>query len=355
MQILVINSGSTSLKYKLYQTKSLQILKEGEVRNIGPGKVKNHEKALKLVLSSLKIPNIKAVGHRIVHGGSEFVEPTLVNQKILERLKKYNQLAPLHNPANLLGIKASNKLIPNIPDIAVFDTAFFKNLPFEAATYALPANLCQKYHLQRYGFHGLSHQYVAEEAAKKLKKPLGKLKIITCHLGGGSSLTAIKNGQPIETSMGFTPVEGVVMMTRSGNIDPAILPYLMRKEKLSPAEIEEMLNKRSGLKAISGIPSSSMLAILEAAKKGRPKAKLALKLYTYQIKKYIGAYQVILNGLDALVFTGAIGFGSQKIRGMITQDMNILKGVKVLAIETDEELMIAREVLRCYNERYLLK
>jgi len=351
-QILVLNSGSTSLKFKLFN-KKLKVLREDNIENIGLDKIKNHKQALELILEKIDSQKIKIVGHRVVHGGREFFEPTSVTERIIKRLEKYSLLAPLHNPANILGIKASIKLLPKIPNIACFDTSFFKNLPERAKIYALPLKFYKKYGIRRFGFHGLSHQYAAEVAAKKLKKPLSKLKLITCHLGGGSSITAIKNGKPIDTSMGFTPMEGLVMMTRIGDIDPGIIIYLMSNSKYQISNVSDLirlLNYKSGMKGLSGI-SKDMREILKAARIENKKACLALEIYSYQIKKYIGAYFAILGGLDALIFTGAIGYGSRIIRKMVTKDLSILRGVKILAVKSDEELIIAKEVLKYYNKK----
>ncbi len=344
MSILVINSGSTSLKYKLFNNK-LKVLNKGLIEGIG-GKVKNHHQALSLALLNLKsqIKDIKVVGHRVVHSGGQFSKPTKINQKILDKLQKYNQLAPLHNPPNLEGIKACFKLLPRIPNIAVFDTAFYHNLPEKAYIYGLPYYY-QKYNLRRFGFHGISHQYVTQEAAHKLKKPLKNLNLITCHLGGGASITAIKNGKAVDTSMGFTPLEGLLMMTRPGDIDSGLLLFLAEKENLSFKKLAEILNHQSGVLGISGI-SDDMREVLKHAKKGNRKARLALDIFCYRVQKYIGAYFAILSKVDALVFTGAIGFGSKEIRNKITKDLKILKGVKVLVISTDEEFQIAQEVLK---------
>ncbi len=351
-QILVLNSGSTSLKYKLFN-KELRVLRGDNIENIGQGSIKNHEQALELMLEKVDSQKIKIVGHRVVHGGREFFEPTSVTEKVINRLEKYSPLAPLHNPANILGIEAAMKLLPKVPNIICFDTSYFKNLPERAKIYALPFKFYKKYNIRRFGFHGLSHQYAAEVAAKKLKKPLSKLKLITCHLGGGSSITAIKNGKPVDTSMGFTPMEGLVMMTRAGDIDPGIIIELVKNSKLkvkSCDDVDYLLNYQSGIKGISGI-SKDMRKILKAAQRGNKQAQLALEIYCYRIKKYIGAYFAILGGLDALIFTGAIGHGSRIIRNTITKDLPILKGVKILAIKSNEELIIAKKVLKYYNKK----
>ena len=336
--ILVLNCGSQSIKWKLFD-RGLKLKKEGkrEVFNS-----KNYQKILKEELSKLDNfrKNIEKVGHRVVHGGEKFRKPTKVNKKVLKELEKFNKLAPLHNPFNILGIKVAREVFPKSQQIAVFDTEFYGNLPKKAYIYPLPENLRKKYKFRRFGFHGISHEYVAKTAAKKIKKPFEKLKIITCHLGGGSSITAIKNGMVVDTSMGFTPLEGLVMMTRPGDIDPGIILELVKKLPLK--KVNTILNFKSGLKGLSGY--EDMLKILNLVKKGDKKAKLALEVFVYRIKKYIGAYFGILGGCDLLVFGGTIGYGSPKIRNMICKDMNILKNSRILAIKTNEELAIAKKI-----------
>lgn len=336
--ILVLNCGSQSIKWKLF-TDSLKLEKEGDKEVFNP---KNYEKILIKELNKTKRnqTEIKKIGHRVVHGGEELRKPTLINQKILRVLEKFNKFAPLHNPFNILGIKTAQKVFPGAKQIAVFDTEFYKDLPQISYIYPLPEDIRKKYGFRRFGFHGISHEYAAKGAAKKVKSPFKKLKIITCHLGGGSSITAIKNGRAVDTSMGFTPMEGVMMMTRSGDIDPAIILELV--EKFSLKRVNEILSFESGLKGISG--SKNMLEVLKKVKKGNNKAKLALELFVYRIQKYIGAYFVILGGCDLLVFTGAIGSGSSKIRNMICRNLNVLKPVKIFVIKTNEELAIAQKL-----------
>jgi len=346
-QILVINSGSTSLKYKLFDFETLESLKENKFEE-----VKDYFEALKYALREIgSLVNIVAVGHRVVHGGTEFTEPTIVTNDVLEKLEKYNELAPLHNPYNLAGIKASNQYIPNIPDVAVFDTAFFKNLPDRTKIYALPYEFYKKYGIQRFGFHGISHQYVAEQAAKELKRPLSKLKLITCHLGGGCSVAAIDKGIAVDVSMGFTPMEGLMMMTRSGDLDAGVVLKLLELEASKSTDdniskliqkVENTLNFNSGIKGISDC--DNFLDLLKEITFSNERARLAFEMFIYRIKKYIGAYYAILNGCDALVFTGAIGAGRSATRNAICDNMDILKSVKILVIPTDEELQIAREV-----------
>jgi len=275
-----------------------------------------------------------------VHSGGILKSPLKITEENLQQLEKINHLAPLHNPFNTLGIKACQEIFTDIPQFAVFDTEFFSDLPEKSYTYALPENIVKEFGFRRYGFHGISHEYVAKKAAKDIKKPFEKLNIITCHLGGGSSITAIKDGKAIDTSMGFTPMEGLVMMTRSGNIDAGIVLELVRK--FSVEKTKEILNNDSGIKGICG--EGEMLKVLEKVNNENKKAVLSLDVFIYSIQKYIGAYYAIIGGCDLLVFTGTIGFGSEKIRNMICKDLNILKKTKVLAIETDEELAIAEKV-----------
>jgi acetate kinase len=338
--ILVLNCGSQSIKWKLFRD-SLRLEKEGK-RDVFNSQ--NYRKILTKELE--KIGNygkeIKTIGHRVVHGGNKFRRPTLINQRNLKELEKFNKFAPLHNPFNILGIKISQNIFPNSKQIAVFDTDFYLHLPEKASDYTLPKYIIKKFGFKKLGFHGISHEFVAEEAARKVKKPFEKLKIITCHLGGGSSMTAIKYGRAIDTSMGFTPMEGVIMMTRPGDIDAGIVLELTKN--FSPRKTDEILNLESGLKSISG--SKGMLEILRKVKKGNKRAKFALEIFVYKIKKYIGAYFTILGGCDLLVFTGTIGYGSLKIRKMICKDLTILKNTKILAIETNEELAIAKKITK---------
>lgn len=336
--VLVLNCGSQSIKWKLFKN-NLKLKEEGK------RDVFNSENYQRILAKELgKISNykkeIKTVGHRVVHGGNKFRKPTLINQRNLKELEKFNKFAPLHNPFNILGIKISQKIFPDSKQIAVFDTDFYLNLPEKASNYTLPKYIMKKIGFQRLGFHGISHEFAAKEAAKKIRKPFKKLKIITCHLGGGSSITAIKNGRAIDTSMGFTPMEGLVMMTRPGDIDAGIVLELTKN--FSPRRVDEILNLESGLKSISG--TKEMLRILRKAKKGNKRAKFALEIFVYKIKKYIGAYFAVLGECDLLVFTGAIGQGSRKIRNMICQDLTILKNTKILALEANEELAIAKKI-----------
>jgi len=337
MKTLIINAGSTSLKYELFESNSLTTIKEGNFQNIT-----SHEQTLKQALRKIgDLRDIKAIGHRVVHGGPVFFKPTKITDTVLKKLEEFNHLAPLHNPANIAGIRACQKYLPQIPNIACFDTAFFKDLPNKAKIYALPMELHKKKKIQRYGFHGLSHQYVALEAAKKLQKPIEETKLITIHLGGGSGVAAIKNGKAVDTSMGFTPLEGLVMMTRGGDIDPGIILHLLKNK--SREEVKKILNRKSGIKGLSGY--INYLNFLKAVKRGVPKAKLAFDIYIYRIQKYIGAYFAVLGGIDGLVFTGQIGSGEAITRDSVCEGLKkILKDVKVMAIPTDEEKMIAEKI-----------
>ncbi len=348
--ILVLNCGSQSIKWKLFECKrnsgsGLKLKKQGEANVFD---VKNYEKTLikelKKVINYKK--DVKVIGHRIVHGGKKFREPTLITEENLKELKRFNKLAPLHNPFNVLGVGIAKKIFPNVKQIAVFDTSFYKDLPEKASVYALPGYIKKEFGFQRFGFHGISHKFAAKEASKKVKKPFKKLKIITCHLGGGSSITAVKNGKAIDTSMGFTPMAGLLMMTRAGDIDAGIVLQLV--ERFSVEKTDEILNFESGIKAICG--EKEMLKVLEKARRGDKKAKLALNIFVYKIRKYIGSYYAVLNGCDLLVFTGTIGYGSLKIRNMVCKNLNILKNTKVLSIKTNEELAIAEEALKCINK-----
>lgn len=347
--ILVLNCGSQSVKWKLFELsgKNLAVKKEGSVPITSKD---SYDTVLVAELSKLKQykEQIEKIGHRVVHGADKFIEPVKITDSVLEGLEELNHLAPLHNPYNILGIKICQNIFRDssaswqpIPQFAVFDTEFFSNLPELAFTYALPDAVVKKFKFKRFGFQGTSHEFVAKEAVKKVGKPFSKLKIITCHLGGGASISAIKNGKAIDTSMGFTPLEGLVMMTRSGSMDPGII--LDMTEKLSVEKTREILNLESGLKGICG--ANNMLEVLDMIKKGDKKAMLALDVFVYSIKKYIGAYFAVLGGCDLFVFTGAIGYGSAKIRNMILKDLIILSKSRILAVETDEELAIAQKII----------
>lgn len=344
MKILVINSGSSSIKYKLFQMPTQRLISKGVIENIGEegSKVKDHHTGLKKILE--KINSVDALGHRVVHGAEEFKEPVLINKEVIRKIRQCCSIAPLHNPANLAGILACQKLLPGVKQVAVFDTAFHQTIPDYAYIYGLPYEYYKRYGIRKYGFHGTSHHYVAIEAARILKKPLNKLKIITCHLGNGCSIAAIKNGKSIDTSMGFTPLEGLIMGTRCGDIDPALVTYIMQKKHLNSTQIEDIMNKSSGLKGISGI--SNDMRVLEAkAKAGNKRAALAIEIFSYRIRKYIGAYTALMQGCDCLVFTAGIGEHQKRIKERIIKGVFpfLEKKPRILVIPTNEELMIARQ------------
>lgn len=335
--ILVLNCGSQSIKWKLFD-KQLKARKQGRREVLDYA---NYGRDLKDELEKLSKEDISVIGHRVVHGG-KLTKPVKITSEVLENLEKLNYLAPLHNSYNILGIKTAQQIFANVPNIAVFDTEFFSDLPEIAYTYALPEDISEKFNFRRYGFHGTSHEHAAKKSAEMLKKPFNKLKIITCHLGGGASITAIKNGKTIDTSMGFTPQEGLVMMTRPGNIDAGIVLELAKE--FGVEEAGKILNKESGMKGICG--ESEFLKILEKVKSGDKKSKLAFDIFVYSIQKYIGAYFAILGGCDILVFTGSIGAGNPKTRNDVCKGLNILKKTKIMAVETDEELAIAQKIIK---------
>ena len=398
MNILVINCGSSSIKYQLINREKRKVLAKGLLEKIGEinssqvhrigGKVvkkqdevANYEEGLKSILALLldkkrgvikDASEISAVGHRVVHGGEDFFHSVLIDDEVIKTIKSYISLAPLHNPPNLAGIKAARSLLPDVPQVAVFDTAFHQTLPEKAFLYALPYQYYEKYKIRRYGFHGTSHRYIAERAAKFLKKPLKELKIITCHLGNGCSITAIDKGKSIDTSMGFTPLEGLVMGTRCGDVDAAAVLFLMEKENFTTAQMDNLLNKQSGLLGISGI-SNDLREVQKWVVKGDQRAKLALEVFAYRIKKYIGAYSAVLGGLDALIFSAGIGENEANIRDKVCQGLEFLgvyldkkknrasskasrfistesSPAKILVIPTNEEEMIAEETWRIVNK-----
>jgi len=344
MEVLVINSGSSSIKYKLFKMPREELVSKGVIEHIGEelSRIQDHYTGLKIILN--QVNGVEAVGHRVVHGAEEFTKPVLIGESVLKKIKECCVLAPLHNPANLSGILACKKLLPGVKQVAVFDTAFHQTLPDYAYIYGLPYEFYKRFGIRKYGFHGTSHQYVTHEAARRLNKPMSKLKIITCHLGNGCSITAVDKGRSIDTSMGFTPLEGLIMGTRCGDIDPALVTYIMHKKKLSIFQIDNILNKASGLKGISGI-SNDMRILESKAKSGNKRAKLAIDIFIYRIKKYIGAYAAIMAGCDCLVFTGGIGENQRRIREEICKGIfsHLKKKPKILVIPTDEELMIARQ------------
>ena len=396
MIILVLNCGSSSLKYQLLDMKNDEVydlLAKGLVERIGMevgclthqtiGKDKvmkempiaDHTVGIQAVMDALldketgvlsNLEDIEAVGHRVVHGAEEFVCSQLITDAVIAQLEKCSVFAPLHNPANILGIRAVSAVLPSVPQVGVFDTAFHQTMPSYAYMYALPYEYYEKYGIRRYGFHGTSHKYVSTKGAKFAGVDLEYSKIITCHLGNGSSITAVHNGKSVDTTMGFTPLEGVTMGTRCGNIDPEVVIYLQEKEGLTPAEMSKVLNKKSGLLGLSCV-SSDGRDISAAANEGNEKAKLALKKLTYDITKFIGAYAAAMNGVDLIVFTGGIGENNVRLRRRVCEnltylgvkfdyDANVKAGedvmltlpdskVKIAAITTNEELMIARDTM----------
>ncbi|OXL84614.1 MULTISPECIES: acetate/propionate family kinase [Paenibacillus] len=395
MKILVINAGSSSLKYQLYDMTDESVLAKGLVERIGMdssivthkptgrpdvtevSEILEHTTAIRKVLALLtdkengvieSVDEIQAVGHRVVHGGEFFKESALVDAEAKSKIRQLFDLAPLHNPASMLGIKATEANMPGVPQVVVFDTAFHQTMPETAYLYAIPRVLYNKYKVRRYGMHGTSHDFVSKAAADFLGRPLEDLKIITCHIGNGASLTAVDGGKSVDTSMGMTPLEGLMMGTRSGDLDPAIVPYVMNKEELTVNEVNSMLNKHSGLLAISGI-SSDMREITEGMEKGDAHSKLAFDMYEYRLRKYIGSYAAALNGVDVIVFTAGVGENSVVLRKKVCENLTYLgveldeelnavrsgeprrissknSKVEVLVVPTNEELVIARDTNR---------
>ena len=395
MKILVINAGSSSLKYQLMDSESGYVIAKGLCERIGidgamtykptgrepvqfNDELKNHTEAIKLVINTLmdaeigvikSMDEIDAVGHRMVHGGEKFAKSVLITEEVIETVESLNSLAPLHNPANLMGVRACMEIMPDVPMVGVFDTAFHQTMPREAFLYGLPYEAYTDHMVRRYGFHGTSHLYVSRKAIEMLGKPVEETKVVTCHLGNGSSIAAVKGGKSIDTSMGLTPLEGVPMGTRSGSIDPAIVTYLMDKLNLDVKGIDTYLNKKSGVMGISGV-SSDFRDITAAAKEGNDRAKAALECFAYQVKKYIGAYSAAMGGVDAIVFTAGVGENHRLLREMILtgldylgmdvdfeynmncpggQDVELTKPgskVKVYVIPTDEEMVIAQDTAR---------
>ncbi|MFH1621984.1 MAG: acetate kinase [Candidatus Omnitrophota bacterium] len=366
LMILVLNCGSSSVKYSLFRViwidneKDFALITKGLIECIGQkgSSIRNHKQAIKKVLDTLAYKqfsyrNINAVGHRVVHGGEYFRKPILITKDVLNKVKYCSRLAPLHNPANIAGIEACQELLSSVRQVAVFDTAFHQTIPPRAYLYAIPYKYYRNYNLRKFGFHGMSHQYVAREAAKRLGSSLHRLKLITCHLGNGCSICAVKNGQSLDTSMGFTPLAGLVMGSRSGDIDPAAVLYIMQRERIGPAEMEGILNKQSGLKGVSG-KSNDMRVLIRAAKKGNKRAKIALRIFSYSLRKYIGSYMAVMGGVDAVVFTAGIGENIE-IKKMLSFGgmLSFLKklNVKFLVIHTNEELMIAQETYKIVGSK----
>src|SRR6056297_3117064 len=339
--ILVLNCGSQSISWKVFK-KDLSLSKEGEIRISNSDKSDKYEKNLKEIIKEVKaeFKNIEIVGHRVVHGGTEFKNATVMDKKKIEKLKEFNEWAPLHNPFNILGIEIATENFKNADQVAVFDTEFYSTLSEIAYTYPLPKKIREEHSFKKFGFHGISHEYAAKEGALMKNLDFNNIKIISCHLGGGCSITAIDKGKAIDTSMGFTPLEGIVMMTRSGDIDPGIVLKLSKEYGAEKAE--EILNKESGMKGLVGI--GDMLDILKEIKKENKKAEKGLKIFVNKIQKYIGSYYTILGGCDLICFTGAIGAGSLKIRNIIKKDLPFKEEFKIAPIEPNEELAIAKKI-----------
>lgn len=394
MKVLVLNCGSSSLKYQLIDMSNEEVLCIGLVERIGiegsilkqekdgvEGKLvieqpmKDHQDAIKLVLEGVvdakfggvkEISEVEAVGHRVVHGGEKFAGSVKITDEVMAALEECIELAPLHNPANIMGIKACEEILPGVPMVGVFDTAFHQTMPKKSYLYGLPHELYSKYGVRRYGFHGTSHKYVSERAAAMLGKNVEDVKIITCHLGNGASIAAVDGGKCVDTSMGFTPLEGLIMGTRCGDIDAAILPFLMEKEGLDAKGLSDLMNKKSGVYGMTGI-SSDFRDIEGGAANGDEKAQVALDAYVQKVKKYIGSYAAEMNGADAVVFTAGVGENGIEIREAIASNMEFLgmkldaeankvrgkervistedSKVKILLIPTNEELMIARDTV----------
>jgi acetate kinase len=395
MRILVVNCGSSSLKFKLYDLTTAvagTLLAEGVVEEIGrekskftykthksPSKIvlevvaKDHTQAVAAMKDALLHPEyglfhdkiqVDAVGHRVVHGGEKFSASALVTPGVRAAIEECIAIAPLHNPPNLAGITACETIFPGLPQVAVFDTAFHQSMPPHVFLYGLPYEQYDKFHIRKYGFHGTSHEYVARRCADLMKKDFDKIRLITCHMGNGSSITAVKNGKSFDTSMGLTPLEGVVMGTRTGDMDPAVVLYIMDKQKLSPQEMNTLLNNKSGVKGISGI-SNDMRQIMEKAEEGNNRAQLALDMFAYRIVKYIGSYVAAMGGADAIIFTGGIGENSVAVRAKILEPLAFLGAeldpvrngsdakekiittdssrIATWVVPTNEELMIAKK------------
>jgi acetate kinase len=394
MNILVLNCGSSSVKYQLIEAESQRTLARGGIERIGMdgatltnirhdgdeikivGEIVDHISAIEYILAVLLSRNhgviseksdIQAIGHRVVHGGETFTSSVLITDEVIKGIRNNFEIAPLHNPHNLRGINACQISLPGTPQVAVFDTAFHQQMPKRAFLYGIPYSLYTKYRIRRYGFHGMSHRYVAEQAAVMLKRDIGSLKLITCHLGNGCSMTAIDRGLSIDTTMGFTPLEGLLMGTRSGDIDPSVILYIMGKEGINLAEANTLLNKHSGLQGISGV-SSDMREVLAEMKNGDKKALYAFDVFCYRIRKYIGAYAAAMGGVDAVIFTGGIGENSPDVRRESCKDLEFLgigvdeasnasaekekfispvgSKTHVLVIPTNEELVIALDTMK---------
>lgn len=395
MKVLVLNSGSSSVKFQFMRMEDEGLLAKGIVEKIGSSdaivtyeptgrnrireirEVLNHGAAIEMVLNLLLSPQhgvisqkseIGGIGHRVVHGGEDFAESVLITDKVKATIRKCIQFAPLHNPHNLKGIEACETLLPGIPQVAVFDTAFHQTIPAKAYIYGLPYALYRKLSIRRYGFHGTSHSFVAKKAAEILGRPLEKLHLITCHLGNGASITAVAKGKSVDTTMGFTPLEGLIMGTRCGSIDPALVPYIMEREKLGTKEIDSIMNKNSGMLGLTET-SNDMREIEQEAAHGSERHRLALEIYCHTIKKYIGAYMAEMGRVDAVVFTGGVGENSRLVRRLVTEGLEefglvldpakneanervVSSGrVKIMVVPTNEELAIARDTSRILSSQ----
>lgn len=392
-KIIAINAGSSSLKFQLFQMPQEEVLAKGLIERIGLENsvfkitandtekkktldIPDHEVAVNVLLESLtstgvikSLDEIDGVGHRIVHGAEVFHESVKITDDVIRQIEEISELAPLHNPANLTGVRAFKDALPNVPMVAVFDTAFHQTMPEESYLYSLPYEYYEKYNIRKYGFHGTSHKYVSERAAEMLGIPLEQLRLITCHLGNGASITAVEGGKSVDTSMGFTPLAGVTMGTRSGDIDPALIPYIMEKTGKTAEEVLEVLNKESGMLALSGF-SSDLRDIQEQAGENS-RADLALNVFAERIHSYIGSYAARMSGVDAIIFTAGIGENSDTVRASLLNGLEFMgvywdpalnktngeetfinyphSPVKVLVIPTDEEVMIARDTVRLAN------
>ncbi|MDN4527524.1 acetate kinase [Fictibacillus fluitans] len=390
-KIIAINAGSSSLKFQLLEMPEELVLTKGVVERIGLNdsiftievngeKIKevtdipDHGVAVKMLLNKLTEHNIissydeiEGIGHRVVHGGEKFHDSAVITDEVLEEIEELSFLAPLHNPANVVGIRAFKEILPDVPSVAVFDTAFHQSMPEQSYLYSLPYEYYEKYGIRKYGFHGTSHKYVSERAAELLGRPIEQLRLLSCHLGNGASIAAIEGGKSIDTSMGFTPLAGVAMGTRSGNIDPALIPYIMQKTGQTAEEVLNVLNNKSGMLGVSGF-SSDLRDIEQKANEGNERAELALEVFASRIHKYIGSYAARMAGIDAIIFTAGIGENSDTVRARVLRGLefmgvywdpalNKIRGkeafisyphspVKVIVIPTNEEVMIARDTVR---------
>lgn len=390
-KVIAINAGSSSLKFQLFEMPNEEVITKGLIERIGlkdsiftisvngekveeVTDIPDHAVAVKMLLNKLtesgiikSLEEINGIGHRVVHGGEEFNDSVLITDEVLSKIEALSELAPLHNPANITGIRAFQQVLPNVPEVAVFDTAFHQTMPESSFLYSLPYEYYKDYGIRKYGFHGTSHKYVSERAAELLGRPLEQLRLISCHLGNGASIAAIEGGKSIDTSMGFTPLAGVTMGTRSGNIDPALIPFIMEKTGNNADEVLDILNKKSGMLGVSGF-SSDLRDIELEAEKGNERAELALEVFGNRIHKYIGSYASRMYGVDAIIFTAGIGENSQAIRARVLQGLEFMgvywdpalnktrgeeafinyphSPVKVIVIPTNEEVMIARDVLK---------